>query len=101
MATTRPAALLSGDSSMPPPAWSDARTCCQRSHFLRRDGHTASALTPPNLPHTTAVFRPTVEEFADPMTYICSIRKVAEISGIAKIVPYVKPALAPALLDHS
>ena len=39
-----------------------------------------------------AVFRPTAEEFMDPMTYICSIQKQAESAGIAKIVPYVEHA---------
>lgn len=33
------------------------------------------------------VFRPTAEEFADPLKYIASIRAQAEPSGIAKIIP--------------
>ena len=39
------------------------------------------------------VFRPTAEEFRDPLAYIASIRSAAEPFGIAKVVP---PASASA-----
>eukprot|EP01137_Pigoraptor_chileana_P023900 Opistho-2@90972 len=40
-------------------------------------------LRPPEAP----VFRPTSEEFANPLTYILKIRPVAEKAGICKIIP--------------
>jgi jmjN domain len=33
------------------------------------------------------VFRPTAQEFADPLSYISSIQATAAAAGIAKIVP--------------
>jgi [histone H3]-trimethyl-L-lysine4 demethylase len=42
--------------------------------------------TPLNLP-AAATFRPTTEEFQDPLRYIASIRAIAEPYGLAKIVP--------------
>ncbi|XP_043212888.1 lysine-specific demethylase 5B-like [Amphibalanus amphitrite] len=38
---------------------------------------------PPEAP----VFRPTADEFADPLTYINKIRPIAEQTGIARIIP--------------
>ena len=33
------------------------------------------------------VFRPTAQEFADPLSYISSIQATAAAAGIAKIIP--------------
>lgn len=40
-----------------------------------------------DIPHECPVFRPTPEEFKNPLAYISKIRPIAEKSGIAKILP--------------
>ena len=43
------------------------------------------------------VFHPTVEEFADPLEFIASIKKAGETAGIVKIVPPAGKSAAIAL----
>jgi len=51
---------------------------------------------PPEAP----VFKPTVEEFQDPFTYLEKIRPIAEASGICKIQPPQVRTLALGRLDN-
>ena len=57
-------------------------TCTETAHSaLQLDAELDSEL--PEAP----VFRPTVEEFRDPMAYMEAIRPVAAAAGICKIIP--------------
>lgn len=63
---------------------------------LHRDARRSEPFTPPDAP----VFRPSADEFENPLRYIASIRPVAEPYGICKVIPPPgwKP---PFVLDRS
>lgn len=50
---------------------------------LHRDALRSESFTPPDAP----VFRPSADEFSNPLRYIASIRPQAESYGICKVVP--------------
>jgi histone demethylase JARID1 len=81
----RPADAPAPRSRKPPPVFDsggDDRALSQAIHKSRLETRRSDARCPP-----APVFRPTEEEFADPLAYIATLRAAAEPSGMAKIVP--------------